>query len=106
MSGYVYILTNKPQGVLYLGVTSHIEQRVWVHRANINDGFSHKYKTYRLVYVEEYPTITEAIQREKYIKKWRRAWKVKLIEQQNPTWRSLLPIEVEESNERFPPARE
>jgi putative endonuclease len=94
MSAYVYIVTNKMQGVLYLGVTSNLEQRVWAHRNNINDGFSHKYKTYRLVYAEEYPTITEAIQREKQLKKWRREWKLKLIQDANPTWKSLLPIEV------------
>ena len=106
MSGYVYILTNKTHGVLYLGVTSNLEQRVWVHRSNINDGFSHKYRTYRLVYLEEYPTITEAIQREKHMKKWRRAWKVELIEKLNPEWKSLLPIEPEGASERFPLSRE
>jgi putative endonuclease len=85
----VYILANRRNGTLYIGVTSDLSRRVWEHRADCVEGFSKRYAVHRLVYAEFHPTMNEAILREKRIKKWRRAWKLGLIEQANPTWRDL-----------------
>jgi putative endonuclease len=89
MSYYVYIITNKPNGILYTGVTNDIARRMYEHREKVVEGFSSKYSLTRLVYVEEYPTAAEAIHREKCIKAWKRAWKVKRILEINPEWRDL-----------------
>ncbi len=86
---YVYILASKRNGTLYVGVTADIISRVYQHKNKINAGFSAKYNATRLVYYEEYATIIDAIHREKLIKKWNRSWKIKLIEQNNPTWEDL-----------------
>ena len=85
----VYILASKRNGTLYVGVTSDIARRVWEHRANAVGGFVRAYGVYRLVFVEFHETVAEAILREKRIKKWRRAWKLELIERHNPQWREL-----------------
>ncbi|MDV7338324.1 GIY-YIG nuclease family protein [Terasakiella sp. A23] len=87
--GYVYILSNKPDGVLYVGVTSNLEQRIQQHKNDSFQGFSSKYKLKRLVYVEETPGIADAIHREKCIKRWKRDWKIRLIEEMNPEWKDL-----------------
>ncbi|MBP6819764.1 MAG: GIY-YIG nuclease family protein [Ferrovibrio sp.] len=89
MSAWVYILTNKPGGTLYIGVTSDIAKRATEHRDGIVDGFSRRYNLKHLVHVEEHATMLLAIQREKTLKHWSRAWKIALIEQANPDWRDL-----------------
>jgi putative endonuclease len=87
--GFVYILANRAHGVLYIGVTADIDQRAWQHRNGTGSKFCRKYGLDRLVLVEEYPTIEEAIAREKQLKKWQRAWKIELIEAANPEWQDL-----------------
>ena len=86
---WVYIVTDKPYGTLYIGVTNDLARRVYEHREGLVDGFTKKYGLKRLVYYEEYPTPVEAIEREKKLKKWKRDWKKQLIEKFNPTWRDL-----------------
>ena len=88
--GWVYIMTNGPNGILYIGVTSNLPQRIWQHREGVVEGFTEKYGLKRLVYIEPYPTIQEAIAREKAMKKWNRAWKVRQIERNNPDWEDLF----------------
>ncbi len=87
--GWVYIITNRPDGTLYIGVTSDLPRRIWEHREGIYSGFSKKYGLKSLVWVERFDDISEAIAHEKTLKTWRRAWKVKLILQTNPEWRDL-----------------
>ena len=89
MTPCVYILASDRNGTLYIGVTSDIGRRISEHRSNIVGGFTQKYDVHRLVYVEFHDEIADAISREKQIKKWRRAWKLELIEKSNPTWRDL-----------------
>ena len=86
----VYILANRRNGTLYIGVTSEPGRRLLVHRMKLVDGFSAKHDTTRLVYLERHDTMIGAITREKQLKKWKRAWKLALIEAQNPYWRDLL----------------
>lgn len=85
----IYILTNKINGTLYTGVTSNLVNRIWQHKNNLADGFSQKYNTHILVYYEKFDDMYAAISREKQIKKWKRAWKVRLIEEINPQWTDL-----------------
>jgi putative endonuclease len=85
----VYILANKRNGTLYTGVTSHLIQRIWQHKNNFIEGFTKEYSVHRLVYFELHQTMESAILREKQIKKWKRNWKLKLIEDKNPTWEDL-----------------
>ena len=85
----VYIVTNKPNGTLYVGVTSALPKRACEHRIGAVEGFSKKYGLKRLVYVSPMDTMADAIALEKRLKKWRRAWKIALIEQANPEWRDL-----------------
>lgn len=87
--GWVYIMTNKPRGVLYIGVTSDIVARVHQHRAGKGSKFCRRYNLTRLVFLEEAPLITDAIAREKAMKAWKREWKIELIETMNPDWRDL-----------------
>jgi putative endonuclease len=87
--GWVYIMTNKPNGVLYIGVTADLTARVYQHRTGRGSAFCRKYNLRRLVHAEPYPTIEEAIAREKAMKEWHRPWKVRLIEQSNPAWNDL-----------------
>jgi putative endonuclease len=86
---YVYILASRPGGAIYVGVTSNLVRRVWEHRNAEVDGHTKRYGIYRLVYFEVLDSIREAIQREKNIKHWPRAWKTRLISQSNPEWRDL-----------------
>jgi len=86
----VYIMTNKRHTTLYTGVTGDIEQRVLRHRAKIGSEFTRKYKTRKLVYIEQYTKVWEALQREKQIKGGSRADKIRLIESQNPEWKDLF----------------
>jgi putative endonuclease len=85
----VYILTNKPNGVLYVGVTADLPARVAQHRRGEGSAFCRRWGLDRLVYAEAFPTMEDAIAREKVLKKWRREWKVALIEGANPEWREL-----------------
>ena len=85
----VYLLASKRNGTLYIGVTSNLPARIWQHRNDRIDGFTRKYRVHRLVYFELHEEMTAAIQREKQLKKWRRAWKIELIEKNNPEWRDL-----------------
>ena len=88
-SSYVYILASECYGTLYVGVTSDLVKRIWQHRQGLADGFTRKYKVKRLVWFETHVDIIEAITREKQLKKWARAWKVALIQENNPDWRDL-----------------
>jgi putative endonuclease len=85
----VYILASKRNGTLYVGVTSDAARRVGEHRGDWVDGFTKRDRVHQLVYAEFHETMLGAIQREKAIKKWRRAWKLELIERANPDWRDL-----------------
>jgi putative endonuclease len=87
--GWVYIMTNRPNGTLYVGVTLNLSRRIYEHREGLADGFSKIYGLKHLVYYERFETIGEAIQREKNMKHWRRAWKVPLILDFNPDWEDL-----------------
>jgi putative endonuclease len=87
----VYILASKRNGTLYIGVTSDLVKRVWQHKNDMVEGFTKKYGVHRLVYYEVYADMAEAITREKRLKKWNRAWKIELIEKENPHWRDLWP---------------
>ena len=86
---FVYIMTNKHNTVLYVGVTNDIEARTFVHKTKLNNGFTAKYNCNKLVYFEEYQDILVAIHREKQLKKYRRAWKEDLVYQMNPDWKDL-----------------
>ena len=86
MSGWVYIMTNRPNGTLYVGVTSDLARRAWEHREGVADGFTKRYGLKRLVLAEYYDDVRAAIQREKNLKRWPRAWKIHLILAANPSW--------------------
>ena len=85
----VYILASKPYGTLYIGVTSNLAGRIEAHRNGCADGFTKEYGVHTLVYFEVHEDMYEAIQREKRLKKWNRAWKIRLIEEMNPEWKDL-----------------
>ena len=83
----VYILASALHGTLYVGVTSNLVQRIWQHKQEVAEGFTRKYRIHQLVYYELHADMTAAIVREKQIKKWRRAWKIQMIERATPLWR-------------------
>jgi putative endonuclease len=85
----VYILASRPNGTLYIGVTSELPKRAWEHKNDMADGFTKRYGVHRLVYYELHDDMVSAITREKQMKKWNRAWKLELIESQNPDWNDL-----------------
>jgi putative endonuclease len=89
MGGWVYIMTNRPNGTLYVGTTSNLSRRVWEHREGVADGFTKRYGLRHLVYAERHENILSAKQREMNIKHWPRAWKVRLILRDNPQWEDL-----------------
>jgi len=89
MSYFVYILASRKDGAIYIGVTNDIVRRVYDHRTKAVPGFTSKYNITRLVWFEIYDDPISAISREKELKKWRRAWKVQLMEAQNPDWNDL-----------------
>ena len=91
MEACVYILASQKNGTLYIGVTSNLPQRVWQHKNGQADGFTKKYSIHHLVYFEQTSDIESAIAREKQLKKWRRQWKIDLIEGRNPDWVDLYP---------------
>jgi putative endonuclease len=86
---FVYILANEFPGVLYVGVTDDLARRTSEHKLKVAPGFTRKYGVSRLVYYEEYASILEARDRERALEHWRRAWKIKLVEDRNPSWRDL-----------------
>jgi putative endonuclease len=92
MAYWVYMLAHKRDGTLYLGVTNDLARRIYEHKQKAFPGFTSRYTVDRLVWYEEYPTPTEAIAGEKAMKKWRREWKIKLIEDMNPDWRDLYDL--------------
>ena len=85
----VYILASKRNGTLYIGVAANLIKRVYEHKNHLVDGFTKKYNIHNLVYYETTEDISSAIRREKQIKKWKRKWKIELIEKKNPNWRDL-----------------
>ena len=89
MSGYIYILASRRNGTLYTGVTTDLIKRTYQHKTKEIKGFTSQYNVDQLVYYEIYDDISDAITREKRIKKWNRAWKLKLIEDMNPQWKDL-----------------
>ena len=89
MEYYVYILASKRNGTLYIGVTSDLVKRVWEHKNNVVQGFTQKYNVHKLVYYESGIDVSDAITREKQMKKWNRQWKIELIEKNNPGWKDL-----------------
>jgi len=84
---YIYILASKKNGTLYTGVTSDLVKRVYEHKNDLVKGFTKKYRVHSLVYFETFLDINEAIHREKCIKRWKRTWKIELIEKNNPNWK-------------------
>ncbi|MDE1987515.1 MAG: GIY-YIG nuclease family protein [Alphaproteobacteria bacterium] len=89
-SGFVYILASKRNGTFYIGITSDLQGRVQAHREGRGSEFCKKYNVTRLVYFEEYPLYADAIRRETNLKRWKRAWKIALIEKVNPDWDDLI----------------
>ena len=87
---YVYIMTNRPYGTLYVGITNDLVRRAWEHREGMVDGFTKEHGLHRLVWYEAHDTAYDAITREKLIKKWHRDWKVNLIQRLNPDWDDLF----------------
>lgn len=85
----VYILASKPNGTLYIGVTSNLIQRVWQHKNDLVEGFTKRYGVHRLVWYEAHESMESAITREKMLKRWKRVWKIELIDKDNPTWSDL-----------------
>jgi putative endonuclease len=90
VSYWVYILASKPRGTLYVGVTNDLVRRVAEHRDGLVPGFTKTYGVKMLAYFEEHADVNEAIEREKQVKRWARAWKIELIREKNPDWRDLF----------------
>ena len=101
---FVYILCNRRNGTLYIGVTSDLIKRVYEHKNDWADGFTKRYKVHNLVWYEAHETAESAIKREKNMKKWERSWKLKLIEKWNPEWNDLYCIICEDTG--FPLKRQ
>ena len=91
MAFFVYILANKPNGTLYVGITDDLVKRVWQHRNGLAPGFTHRYGVKTLVWFELHGSRELAFARERQLKKWNRSWKLKLIQRDNPQWRDLWP---------------
>jgi putative endonuclease len=91
---FVYMTASKPGGVIYVGMTSDLAGRAWEHRERVVNGFTTRYWVGRLVYFEAHDDATSAAARERLLKRWHRAWKIRLIEEQNPTWADLFPEAV------------
>ena len=89
MAGFLYILASGKHGTLYTGCTTDLPKRIYEHREGLVPGFTRRYGVKRLVYFEEYDDVSDAIVRERRIKEWRRAWKIRLIEERNPDWEDL-----------------
>ena len=89
-AGFVYILASQPHGTLYVGITSDLHKRMDQHKAGIGSHFVKKYGVTRLVWFEEFPLYADAIRRETNLKRWKRDWKIALIEKVNPEWKDLI----------------
>ncbi len=89
MGGHVYVLASRKHGTLYIGVSSDLSRRIYEHREGLADGFTYKHGVKRLVHVETFTRIEDAIVREKRLKDWQRDWKIALIERENPLWDDL-----------------
>jgi putative endonuclease len=90
-SFFVYMLASKRNGTLYIGVTSDLHSRIYIHREDLIQGFTRRYGVHRLVWYEWIDGALPAIRREKQLKKWNRAWKIRLLEASNPQWEDLYP---------------
>jgi putative endonuclease len=88
---FVYLLSSKPHGTLYIGSTADLARRVWQHKVKVIPGFTAKYSVNRLVWYEIHESLAAAAKRERQIKEWKRAWKIELIEADNPQWIDLYP---------------
>lgn len=88
-SYFVYIMASRRNGTLYTGITSNLKRRTCEHRNDLIEGFTKKYKVHHLVYYEQTPDVRSALEREKRVKKWKRKWKLELIERLNPRWQDL-----------------
>jgi len=88
----VYLLASRPYGTLYIGVTSDLVQRIWQHKQGVADGFTRQYGVHSLVWYEQHATMEAAIKREKALKEWQRAWKIRLMQEANLHWRDLYPV--------------
>ena len=86
---FVYILTNKSNRVIYIGVTNNLARRIWEHKQKLIEGFTRKYNCTKLVYFEDTESVYAAIEREKQLKNWHREWKINLITENNPDWEDL-----------------
>ena len=86
---YLYLLTNKRNGTLYIGVTNNLERRLFEHKKKLIEGFTKRYNLNKLIYFETYQFVNDAIKRERNMKKWKRQWKIDLIERDNPNWKDL-----------------
>jgi putative endonuclease len=91
MPSFVYIMASGPNGTLYTGVTTDLARRVWEHRDRVTGGFTSRHGVRLLVWYREYENVIDAIADEKRIKRWRRAWKIGMIEETNPLWEDLYP---------------
>ena len=89
MAFWVYILASKKNGTLYIGQTDDLSRRIWEHKQKLTPGFTAKYGVDQLVWMAEFPTRDDAKSRERQIKKWNRAWEIRLVEEINPNWRDL-----------------
>ncbi|WP_372368685.1 GIY-YIG nuclease family protein [Candidatus Uabimicrobium sp. HlEnr_7] len=87
---FVYILASRKNGTLYVGVTNDIERRMYEHKSKFTRGFTQKYSVNKLVYIEMFTEVYDAIYREKQLKKWKRQWKIDLIKRNNPDWNDLF----------------
>ena len=105
-SYWVYILCSKKNGTLYICVTNDPVRRIYEHKIGFQKGFSKRYTVINLVHIEEFYDVKDAIHREKCIKKWNRAWKLRLIEQNNPAWEDLYTLTFGDIETGFPPPRE
>ena len=99
----VYILASARRGTLFLGVTAHLPQRLWWHRDGASPSFTRRYRAYRLVWFEPQPSMQAALAREKALRRWRRGWKVSLVEAANPDWCDLAP-RIAATRDAVPPA--
>ncbi|OGK25141.1 hypothetical protein A3A46_02365 [Candidatus Roizmanbacteria bacterium RIFCSPLOWO2_01_FULL_37_13] len=86
---FIYFLASKKNGTLYIGISNDLKTRVYQHKKDLVEGFTKKYKVHNLVYYEVFTQVKDAILREKRLKKWKRKWKIKLIEKKNPEWKDL-----------------
>jgi putative endonuclease len=91
---FVYITASRPRGVIYVGMTSDLAGRGWEHRERVIAGFTKRFWAGRLVYFEPHDTADSAVKRERLMKRWHRDWKIRLIEEMNPTWADLFPTAV------------